>query len=521
MQPPIPTGTILQNHYRIKKVLGKGGFGRTYIAEDITRFDEICVLKEYNPGKQDAYVLEKSKELFHREAQVLYKIDHPQIPKFRGTFAAGRRLFLVQDFVEGTSYNNLLKRRRKEGQTFSQVEAFEFLQQMLPVLEHIHSKGIIHRDISPDNIILRKRDRLPVLIDFGAVKEGVAKIQEGGQLEGTTLGKIGYSPDEQLRTGKVFPNSDLYALGVTAVVLMTGREPQDLLDQNTMTWRWQQWIPTLNVHFGGILNRMLSARPQNRYQSATEVAQALRSIASLITTPTPPPEPNAATVINNKTKLSPTTTLKSGTQTTYQNHTRMGTSIRKKNSLASQTKTLWAIGIGSILFVIVLFGVLVKTLVPTAEVASSNQPKVADNSPSESVNPVAENSTSTSGQSPAKTSEPKSLTPSPEPTVTIKRLPSIRLNLQPGINKVAGSLNKNEARFYILSLEEGQNLKIQSSGSAIMNVLAPNREPVNDRANQVQEWQGILPTSGSYYLELILPEGVNDSDYKLEMTLSE
>ncbi|MEC4984313.1 MAG: serine/threonine-protein kinase [Oscillatoria sp. PMC 1068.18] len=511
---PIPAGTVLQNHYRIKKVLGKGGFGRTYLAEDLTRFDETCVLKEYNPGKQEAYVLEKSQELFKREAQVLYKIDHPQIPKFRGTFTAARRLFLVQDFVEGTSYSDLLKRRRKEGQTFSQVEAFEFLQQMLPVLEHIHSKEIIHRDISPDNIILRKRDRLPILIDFGAVKENVAKIQAGEQLEGTTLGKIGYSPDEQLRTGKVFPNSDLYALAVTVVVLMTGREPQNLLDQNTMTWRWQQWIPTLNVHFGGILNRMLSARPQNRYQSATEVAQALRSIASLITTPTPPPEANVATTIHRKTKFSP--------QTTYQSPTQMGTSVRKNNnSLASKTKTLWAIGIGSILFVIVLFGVLVKTLIPTTEVTSSEETTVGENSPSETINRVPENSTSAPAKSPTNTSEPQTVTPSPEPTVTIKRLPSIRLRLQPGINKVAGSLDKNEARSYLLSLKEGQNLKVQSSGGAMMNVLAPNREPVNDRAEQVQQWQGILPTSGSYSLELMLPEGVDTSDYKLEMTLSE
>jgi serine/threonine protein kinase len=272
--------TILQNRYYIVKTIGQGGFGRTYLAQDRDRFNELCVLKEYSPAQMGTYAMEKSKELFEREAQVLYQLDHPQIPKFRASFAEDKRLFLVQDYVEGKTYSDLLKERLKNKQAFTEAEVIQLMQQMLPILEHIHSKGIIHRDISPDNIILRNSDKLPVLIDFGVVKQGV---DESGQIsKATTVGKVGYSPNEQLQTGQVFPNSDLYALAVSCVVLMTGKKPQNLFDQNTMTWQWHQWLPALTPWFGNLLNRMMSLRPNNRFQSATEVLQQLRAFSGLI-----------------------------------------------------------------------------------------------------------------------------------------------------------------------------------------------------------------------------------------------
>ena len=96
MQTAIPTGTILQNRYRVLSILGQGGFGRTYLAEDQGRFNELCALKELLPPQDNAYALEKSKELFQREAQILYQIQHPQIPQFRATFEQDQRFFLMQ-----------------------------------------------------------------------------------------------------------------------------------------------------------------------------------------------------------------------------------------------------------------------------------------------------------------------------------------------------------------------------------------------------------------------------------------
>jgi serine/threonine protein kinase len=101
MQPPIAIGTLLQNRYRLVNILGQGGFGRTYLVEDLGRFQERCALKELIPMQSGPYVLEKSKELFQREAAILYQIAHPQIPQFRAIFEENQRLFLVQDYVEG------------------------------------------------------------------------------------------------------------------------------------------------------------------------------------------------------------------------------------------------------------------------------------------------------------------------------------------------------------------------------------------------------------------------------------
>ncbi|HEY9598092.1 MAG TPA: serine/threonine-protein kinase, partial [Cyanophyceae cyanobacterium] len=204
MEPPIAAGTILQNRYHLISVLGQGGFGRTYLAEDQGRFNEPCALKELIPPQTGTQALEKSKELFQREAETLYKINHPQVPQFRANFEQDGRLFLVQDYVEGKTYRELLNDRKAQtviqpnlGQAapppstgvFSEAEVRQLLLQMLPVLDHIHSKNIIHRDITPDNIILRNSDRMPVLIDFGVVKELATRfLAPAGSAPLTTVG---------------------------------------------------------------------------------------------------------------------------------------------------------------------------------------------------------------------------------------------------------------------------------------------------------------------------------------------
>lgn len=104
---------------------------------------------------------------------MLHKLQHPQIPRFWEFFGDDKRLFLVQDYIEGKTYQSLLEERIAAGQTFSEGEIIELLRQLLPVLSYLHSLGIIHRDISPDNLICRASDKLPVLIDLGGVTWGM------------------------------------------------------------------------------------------------------------------------------------------------------------------------------------------------------------------------------------------------------------------------------------------------------------------------------------------------------------
>jgi serine/threonine-protein kinase len=308
----IQPGQTLGDRYLVVRQLGQGGFGRTYLAEDINRFRELCVLKEFSPQVQTAYVLKKAEELFQREATVLYKLQHPQIPRFRELFRSNfdgkEYLFLVQDYVEGQTYRLLLDERLQKGLRFTESEVSQLLLQILPVLEYIHSLGVIHRDISPDNLMLRKPPQtlpyqggteggLPVLIDFGGVKQVAAVVvsqyyqPNAGAVTppATLLGKFGYAPPEQMQTGLVEPHSDLYALAATVLVLLTGKQPSELIDDYTLAWQWRREI-SLSPTLGAVLDKMLSPVPQQRYQSARQVLQALNPSPATYP-PTQPPAP--------------------------------------------------------------------------------------------------------------------------------------------------------------------------------------------------------------------------------------
>ncbi len=283
---PSPTSyqdTVLGDRYQIVQELGHGGFGRTYLADDLNRFKEPCVLKEFAPQVQGTYALQKAEELFQREAGVLYQLRHPQIPRFRElfrtTFENNPRLFLVQDYVNGQNYRQLLDARRTQGVFFSEAEVTQLMLNLLPVLHYIHGIGVVHRDISPENLILRTADQLPILIDFGGVKQiaaSVASQYTSGDGVPTRVGKVGYAPDEQMESGRVSSHSDLYALAVTVLVLLTGKEPADFLGE-TQTSPWQQRL-TLSPQLRAILERMLATDPRQRYQSAAEVMQALGGV---------------------------------------------------------------------------------------------------------------------------------------------------------------------------------------------------------------------------------------------------
>jgi serine/threonine protein kinase len=277
----LPANTLVDRRYRIQKTLGQGGFGRTYLVMDERRFNEPCVLKEFVPKGSEEYVVEKSRELFQREAAVLHHLSHPQIPGFLAQFEEEDRLFLVQDYVNGRTYQDLLEERQRKGKTFNEIEVSQLLKNLLPVLDYIHSRNIIHRDISPDNImIVTERDRI-MLIDFGVVnhqelRHYTSKI--GHSVPGTTVGKVGFSPVEQIQQGKCYPNSDLYALAVTALVLLSGKHPDELFDSYELKWQWRDYV-SVSPKLGQILDKMLATVPQQRYQSSLEVLTELTDLS--------------------------------------------------------------------------------------------------------------------------------------------------------------------------------------------------------------------------------------------------
>ena len=529
MQPPIPLGTLLQQRYRVTKVLGQGGFGRTYLAQDIGCFDEMCVLKEFSPNDRGRDALKKSKELFHREAQVLYQINHPQIPKFRANFEEQKRLFLVQEYAEGKTVAKSLSDRLKNNQTFKEAEAVEFLQNMLPVLTHIHNMGIIHRDISPDNIIFRDRDKLPVLIDFGVVKAGVTQLEVSTQIhQGTTVGKAGYAPGEQLQTGEAYANSDLYALAVTVVVMMTGRKPESLIDKSTMTWKWHQWVPTLTPWFAKILNRMLSRAPNSRYQSAIEVAQALRSVSDFVgTAPTAGLTGNLGPVSGTfqpptgydipssvpLSRVKRSTTIKSSSYSP--------TKIPQQNPLRGILNTPWGIAIGAgvagLGFFLLLFAVS-RSLTTTSNPPKNPAPTIAP-----STEPIQPPATVPASQVPPPIASPE---PVPTPIATIPPAAVSGESLAVEIDKPIvkeGVLNPAQPIVFRLNPAVGQQLRTTLTSTppgATMNILAPNQANVDVFAKNTVNWQGVLPLAGEYRIEIVSPASAVISNYKLDVSIS-
>jgi serine/threonine protein kinase len=283
-KPEISSGTLIDNRYTIQKLLGQGGLGRTYLAFDTRRFNEPCVLKEFAPIGTGESGLEKCRDLFKREAKILHQLQHPQIPKFLACFEGDGRLFLVQEYVDGQTYSKLLQKLQKQGRNFSQDEIINWLKNLLLILEYIHEHNIIHRDISPDNVMLPDNKNLPVLIDFGVGKQIAGELNNTINSDQATfvgkmslVGKVGYAPREQISLGLCSPSSDLYALGVTAVVLLTGRDPSLLMDQYSLEWKWHLYTDVSDA-FAEVLDKMLADTPKKRYQTAKEVLTDLQCL---------------------------------------------------------------------------------------------------------------------------------------------------------------------------------------------------------------------------------------------------
>ena len=496
MQPPITVGTVLQNRYRIIQILGQGGFGRTYLAEDQRRFNELCAIKELIPTPTGTGAWEKAQELFAREAAILYQIQHPQVPQFRERFEQDQRLFLVQDYVAGKTYRALLDERKAIDQTFTEAEVLLLMRSLLPVLEHLHTRGIIHRDISPENIILRESDRLPVLIDFGVVKELATKLQSlNASTPVTTVGKLGYAPSEQMQTGRAYPSSDLYALAVTVLVLLTGKEPQELFDENQLTWNWQKLVK-VDPRFAQILNRMLSHSPSDRFASVADLTQALQALAQ-------PNQVNAA--------LSNMETVAVGRRpdpippAAPKRPDPVIPDPPPSNSILDNPLALGAIGAA----VIILAGFGSWAVVSSIR----SQPKtLAPEAPPQTFpSPVI---TGNATPTPTPTATPTNI----EPIVTNKRLTFVtpnQLNLD-------GTIKANETVQYSFFGRKGSKLIASlspESKNVLLTVLAPNREVIDNSAQQVTSYQGVLPVSGRYIIQLTSAQEVPQSNYVLNVGL--
>ncbi len=280
-------GKTFSSRYKIVKHLGGGGFGQTYLAEDLQLpGNPLCVVKQLKPKSTDAFTLQTARRLFDREAQVLYKLgNHNQIPRLLAHFEEEQEFYLVQEFIDG----NDLKQELPVGQQLSETQVIDLCQGILEILEFVHQQDVIHRDIKPANLIRRKQDGKIVLIDFGAVKQ--VSTQTASSKKETTLtvaiGSPGYMPNEQL-SGKPQFCSDIYAVGMLGIQCLTGVPPSQLPeDPKTSEIRWHdKWLHnTLHEQvqassaLADVLDKMVRYDYRQRYQTATEARQALEQLS--------------------------------------------------------------------------------------------------------------------------------------------------------------------------------------------------------------------------------------------------
>jgi serine/threonine protein kinase/very-short-patch-repair endonuclease len=265
----------IQDRYRALRVIGQGGFGKTFLAQDESKPSQPrCVIKQFafktiNPNASQGD-LDIAVRLFEQEAKRLDDLGkHPQIPELLSFTVHEGKQYLIQEFIDGETLEEELRRVN----AFSEQQVRDVLVDVLQILEFVHSKSVIHRDISPDNIIRRKSDSKLVLVDFGAAKHATATILAK---TGTGIGKPSYGAPEQMLGKSVF-QSDLFGLGVTCLHLLTDVEPFTLYDvlENEYQWRQFLYVKIVSDKFGKLLDRLTAYRVKERPTSATEVLREL------------------------------------------------------------------------------------------------------------------------------------------------------------------------------------------------------------------------------------------------------
>jgi serine/threonine protein kinase len=271
-------GITLVSRYKIIKELSHGGFGQTFIAEDLhLPGHPKCAIKQLKPIDTRPEVLEAAKKLFDREAQTLYKLGkHNQIPSLLAHFEQGAEFYLAQEFIEG----RVLSEEIQPSLKLSESYVIQMMQDLLQILDFVHREGVIHRDIKPSNLIRRFSDDRLVLIDFGAVKESsIQRLDPQGHTCSTiVVGTYGYMPNEQANGRPKFA-SDIYAVGMLAVQALTGISPNQLPeDYETGEAVWRDRAPSISPELGDVLDKMVRSHFAQRYQSASEALVALQKV---------------------------------------------------------------------------------------------------------------------------------------------------------------------------------------------------------------------------------------------------
>lgn len=269
-------GQLLQGRYKIRESIAKGGMGSIYRAWD-TRLNVAVAVKEMIPQMGiDSHTLAQLRHQFHQEAQTLARLNHPNLVRVTDFFEEGGNVYLVMDFIEGESIADLISRQG----ALPENEVLLWVDQVLDALAYCHAQGVIHRDVKPQNIIIRSDGRA-VLVDFGLVKLWDPRNPRTQEIiQG--MGTPGYAPPEQYDMGMGYTDarSDIYSLGATLYHALTGQSPPSTTMRiaNLSIFKPPRALnPRISPVVEAAVLRAMELAMTDRFQSAAEMRSALEA----------------------------------------------------------------------------------------------------------------------------------------------------------------------------------------------------------------------------------------------------
>jgi serine/threonine protein kinase len=304
MPTPLKAAEILRGRYRIVKIIGQGGMGSIYLADDMRLEGRQCALKEVEHDRSlSADLLQEARDQFLREATVLARLDHPNLPKVSDFFSVGGRDYLVMDFIPGKDLRALISEAKQKGEYLRERDVLDWASQIADALSYMHRQTppIVHRDIKPSNLKLTPSG-LVKLVDFGLVKilasdEVTITVLQG---RGTAL----YTPLEQYGgdTGHTDARSDIYAFGATLYHLLTNQPPveaRELFLNPAALVPPRQLNPDISQRTERAITWAMSLHPDERPDSVSDFRETLLGSWDPVLRPRMLPDPSLGDLLSS------------------------------------------------------------------------------------------------------------------------------------------------------------------------------------------------------------------------------